>query len=894
MLNKRRGGYVLSLEVINGMNLAIPSNRTPAGLYVLVSTPYGQCSTAIKAAMADCSVSWDETLIIRGRPLIFPQWLMPIFSRKSKAVHLEIRASFECGPMLGRGELVGTFKTTLEQLLAHDGQSELSLPVVNNQRLSKTSTALRMIELQAVNNQRPSLKLKARRIKTPKLVDYAAGDTRQSEIGRSTDIARDAYTLFWKSNLRSDLDSAIDGFQTVLDKCPLGHPDRAAALSNLAHAILCGFTKNILTDVDRAIFLFRSALALRPPEHPDHLLSILDLCQALQQRYSHKKRHADLCKAAELYRILLPLCVEGSYLHRVVCDTNGVVYVIEQCNALPRDPSDESISLRRIVLDLCPPQHELRTHSLNRLAGDLYARFEGRGNINHIYEAVHLSREALAICPDDGQFSFLLSVLSSTLALRFNHHGDPFDLYESISLDVVHRETLDSRSIASSHHSGAISQAAHAQARLTGIPGYERRQSPSPLPPQASSSNHETRPRERNVVIFGESGSGKSSVINAIMQKELAKTSSDAAGCTFSYQRHRVEISGQRFVLFDTAGLNEGTVGTVPAAKAEEKLKGLLRELMSPGSDGIGLLVYCIRSTRARRALIRNFNIFYSAICRKKVPIVLVVTGLENEVVMENWWDTNGKEFKNRGMHFEDHACVTTLRQHPGIPDVFSRRIAESSDALRKLIVNNCSEWAVDESWFKQSFADVRNMISDSWNGEKPSPSTLIICDSSLEEELEIAPSIYGVVRTCLTRISGETYQVHRVPQPSASGVEEKLEGDLLIYYARVDDHSTARQKFRAFYTAYRGNMLPVVVVVKGLNDRKSAHQWVEQYIMHDGIGRLFSAFSPARDLRNDSVMRQVEQELQDLIRQSCLIRSEEKGGGRYKSFARFVGRRRL
>ncbi|OJA09914.1 hypothetical protein AZE42_12611 [Rhizopogon vesiculosus] len=36
MLNS---GY-LSLEVINGTNLSVPSERTPTGFYVIVSTPY--------------------------------------------------------------------------------------------------------------------------------------------------------------------------------------------------------------------------------------------------------------------------------------------------------------------------------------------------------------------------------------------------------------------------------------------------------------------------------------------------------------------------------------------------------------------------------------------------------------------------------------------------------------------------------------------------------------------------------------------------------------------------------------------------------------------------------------------------------------------------------------
>lgn len=101
-------GHILALEVIAAQNLVVSFGRTPVGHYVLVSTSYGQWNTAIKAAMDDCSVSWNETLTIRGSPLMFPMWLMPIFSSSSKEIRLEIRASFECGQVLSRGELVGT------------------------------------------------------------------------------------------------------------------------------------------------------------------------------------------------------------------------------------------------------------------------------------------------------------------------------------------------------------------------------------------------------------------------------------------------------------------------------------------------------------------------------------------------------------------------------------------------------------------------------------------------------------------------------------------------------------------------------------------------------------------------------------------------------------------
>lgn len=99
----------------------------PTGFYVSISTAYGQWNTGMKTVMADYSVHWNESLVIQGRPLMFPQWLMHIFPGTSKVVHVEIRASFETA-MLGRGELVGRVETTLEELLVHGKQFGKSSP----------------------------------------------------------------------------------------------------------------------------------------------------------------------------------------------------------------------------------------------------------------------------------------------------------------------------------------------------------------------------------------------------------------------------------------------------------------------------------------------------------------------------------------------------------------------------------------------------------------------------------------------------------------------------------------------------------------------------------------------------------------------------------------------
>ncbi|KAF9245044.1 P-loop containing nucleoside triphosphate hydrolase protein, partial [Melanogaster broomeanus] len=193
----------------------------------------------------------------------------------------------------------------------------------------------------------------------------------------------------------------------------------------------------------------------------------------------------------------------------------------------------------------------------------------------------------------------------------------------------------------------------------------------------------------RNVVIFGDSGGGKSSLINMLAGSKVADTSSSAIGRTFESSHYMVLINSETFKVWDTAGLDEGTLGRVPPEVAEKNLEKLLREL--GGANGVHLLVYCIRGSAGLKALARNYAIFYSAICRKKVPIVAVVTHLENEPSsMADWWIQGKENLAKYKMRFDDHACVTTIDmdQLRGTP--LQERSEESQKAVHTLFISNC------------------------------------------------------------------------------------------------------------------------------------------------------------------------------------------------------------
>ena len=364
---------------------------------------------------------------------------------------------------------------------------------------------------------------------------------------------------------------------------------------------------------------------------------------------------------------------------------------------------------------------------------------------------------------------------------------------------------------------------------------------------------------------------GKSSLINLIAEKRVCETSSGALGCTLEYKRYLLDVGDQRFAIWDTAGLDEGAQGSVPAEKAEAYLKQLLHELAK--NNGVDLLVYCVRGTRVRSALLTNYHIFYSAICRKKVPIVVVITGLENqEDNMEKWWNNNEPQFSSLKMYFDSHACVTTLE--PSMENaILKERREVSKAAVIKMITSTCrtQQWKpAERSWVESAYSDIRAMLSprDSYGTRL---TTIIMCETSrdrpgsrLTRKRSISfqnPVAFSLSFNPLSFRSpvlvssdtprsklpfengikcalGRLYRVYQVSPKLApsEGMDEetrkvpviKRGADLLIFCVRMEEAESRAVKFQweHFNFSYGGDLSPQIVVVVGALNQPTAENW--------------------------------------------------------------------
>lgn len=218
-----------------------------------------------------------------------------------------------------------------------------------------------------------------------------------------------------------------------------------------------------------------------------------------------------------------------------------------------------------------------------------------------------------------------------------------------------------------------------------------------------------------NIIVFGETGVGKSSMINMIAGRDVAKVSSDVNGCTMSYSAHYFSVNGRPYYIWDTVGLEEQGMGVngflVAIAQAYELIGHLSRQ------GGIDLLLFCMRGGRITATTQSNYRLFYEVLCGSSVPIALVFTGLEREANLEDWWERNWRHIEAYGIKSMAHACITAVND-PENREVY----LESQQKLIKLLEgrNGDGRFAMPpEKWFVGFLRRLKLFAPSSQPGKK-------------------------------------------------------------------------------------------------------------------------------------------------------------------------------
>ena len=170
----------------------------------------------------------------------------------------------------------------------------------------------------------------------------------------------------------------------------------------------------------------------------------------------------------------------------------------------------------------------------------------------------------------------------------------------------------------------------------------------STMPAGKPSSLTSTRSKAIDIVLLGEIGVGKSSLINLIARKNVAEVSSDTIGCTKTTVKYTFEEKGKTFHLYDTPGLVDPQMGVEPFIDPIDTIQKLIRSLGN--GNGPDLLLLCIDNSKPTAALQRNYRLFCKVICGGKVSFALAITKLEEGQDADQWWGLHGATIRRYGV----------------------------------------------------------------------------------------------------------------------------------------------------------------------------------------------------------------------------------------------------
>jgi len=147
---------------------------------------------------------------------------------------------------------------------------------------------------------------------------------------------------------------------------------------------------------------------------------------------------------------------------------------------------------------------------------------------------------------------------------------------------------------------------------------------------------------EIRVLVFGATGTGKTSLCNVLTGKSKP-TNSGAKGVTAkSHIYPKFQFGDVAIKIVDTVGLHESIHGKVPPDQAALQLVDLLKN----SRDGFSLLIHVAWAGRITEQHDEDYQFFVEKLTQNHIPVLLAVTGCENEHPMFSWVQNNHQDFE--------------------------------------------------------------------------------------------------------------------------------------------------------------------------------------------------------------------------------------------------------
>ena len=247
---------------------------------------------------------------------------------------------------------------------------------------------------------------------------------------------------------------------------------------------------------------------------------------------------------------------------------------------------------------------------------------------------------------------------------------------------------------------------------------------------------------------------------------------------------------------------------------------------------GIDLLVFCFRAGRLKVRHTRNYNFFHTAICRKKVPVAIVILGPEEGA--DTWWQRNEQDFRRRGFRFDKHLYIPC--------DPCQLPSNGLGDAARDQLVHVMQEeytsgsWNIGDETFWVTVPNVRAVVGGlSWP-----TTTVVVCDSTSQGVfVDIAPGMQSSLRRAvgpqrshrfqqvdLQTLSLTAGQSPGNTQHSISSQGNKGIGLGMFFMPAEEPSSEMWRTLERFYLVYKGNITPFIIVVCGVPERRLAEDF--------------------------------------------------------------------